>query len=137
MLFLQHAHTENRSLSKMEGFSQKPIPPNHQWTKHFEEERRCNTRGGKTSENLSEENFPLEALRVFFLLRFPTGKPPRSPLRGSGIFSGSGLVVPPRESFEATFSLRGCLGIFRSRLFFEGYLLWSFGGYLRGKAKAI
>ena len=36
--------------------------------KSIEEERRCNTRGGKASESLSEENCPLEALRVFFLL---------------------------------------------------------------------
>ena len=35
----------------------------------FEEERRCNTRGGKTSESLSEENCPLEALRGYFFSR--------------------------------------------------------------------
>ena len=31
----------------------------------FEEERRCNTRGGKASESLSEEDCPLEALRGY------------------------------------------------------------------------
>ena len=62
-----------------------------------EEERRCNTRGGKASESLSEENCPLEALGVFSFLGIPTGKPPRGPLRGSGIFSGFGLVVPLRR----------------------------------------
>ena len=35
----------------------------------LEEERRCNTRGGKASESLSEENCPLEALRGFFFSR--------------------------------------------------------------------
>ena len=35
----------------------------------LEEERRWNTRGGKASESLSEENCPLEALRVFFFSR--------------------------------------------------------------------
>ena len=35
----------------------------------LEEERRCNTRGGKTSESLSEENCPLEALRGYFFFR--------------------------------------------------------------------
>ena len=64
----------------------------------FEEEQRCKTRGGKASESLSEENCPLEALRGFFFSRnSPTGKPLRGPLRGSGIFSGSGLVLPLRR----------------------------------------
>ena len=62
---------------------------------------------------------------------------------GHGLREGASAVWgelerrSPRESFEATFSLRGCLGILRLRLFFEGYLLCFFGGYLRGKAKAI
>ena len=54
----------------------------------FEEERRCNTRGGKPSESLSEENCPLEALGFFSSLECPTAKPSRGPLRGSGIFFG-------------------------------------------------
>ena len=33
-------------------------------------------------------------LGVASALGIPTGKPPRGPLRGSGFFSGSGLVVP-------------------------------------------
>ena len=36
--------------------------------RNLKKERRCNTRGGKAKKSLSEENCPLEALRVFFLL---------------------------------------------------------------------
>ena len=66
---------------------------------NIEEERRCNTRGGKASESLSEENCPLEALRVFLFSKnsHRKKKPPRRPLRGSGFFSGSALVVPLRR----------------------------------------
>ena len=41
---------------------------------------------------------PLRGSKGFFSsLGIPTGKPPRGLLRGSGIFSGSGLVVPFRR----------------------------------------
>ena len=42
------------------------FPKKHQFNPPIEEERRCTSRGGKASESLSEENCPLEALRVFF-----------------------------------------------------------------------
>ena len=50
---------------------------------------------------------PLEALSGFSSLGIPTGKPPRGPLRGSGIFSGSGLVVPFRRCTSVSL---GCSG---------------------------
>ena len=61
----------------------------------IEEEQRCNTRGGKASESLSEENCPLEALRGFSFLGTPTGKPPRGPFFRGLDWSFPFVVAPP------------------------------------------
>ena len=71
----------------------------------FEKERRCSTRGGKPSKSLSEENCPLEPLRVFLFSMNSHSKTSEGPLRGSGIFGGSGMVVPLRRCTSVSLRL--------------------------------